>query len=245
MRPAPTLGLVTALLVILSASLGVGSSRAQPSSLTCAQGGDGSGGNFTAHAGLGVRVRTLRFDGVEATIKPLRSASGLTGCERIGGLIGIGSTVAGTYLVLDLYAQARLPTGFVSHYQWAKGGPYYYVAPARVTGFPSSAGRAHTLRLTRLRASSTWLVEVDDHVVDHVELPGSKRGLPMPRALLYASNRDGRLNRGSFRFTRVRALPTGGQTWVRFPHGKTWLYTDHPKYTYVGLSNTSFIAKNR
>jgi hypothetical protein len=114
MRTAPVLGLVIALLVILGATLGVGSGRAQPSSSTCAQGGDGSGGSFTAHAGLGVHVRTLKFDGVEATIKPLRSASGLTGCERIGGLVGIGSTVAGTYLVLDLYAQARLPTGFRS-----------------------------------------------------------------------------------------------------------------------------------
>src|SRR5262245_48099634 len=123
MRAAPTLGLVIALLVIAGASLGVGSGRAQPSASTCAQGGDGSSGNFTAHAGLGVHVRTLRFDGVEATIKPLRSASGLSGCERLGALAGIGSTVAGTYLVVDLYAQARLPTGFVSHYQWAKGGP--------------------------------------------------------------------------------------------------------------------------
>jgi hypothetical protein len=245
MRTAPVLGLVIALLVILGATLGVGSGRAQPSSSACAQGGGGSGGNFTAHAGLGVRVRTIRFDGVEATIKPLRSASGLTGCERIGGLIGIGSTVAGTYLVLDLYSQARLPTGFVSHYQWAKGGPYYYVAPTRVPGFPSSAGHAHTLRITRLPTSSRWLLQVDNHTVDYIDLPGSNRGLPMPRALLYASNRDGRLNRGSFRFTRVRALPAGGQTWARFPHGKTWLYTDHPKYTYVGLSKTSFIAKNR
>ena len=67
----------------------------------------------------------------------------------------------------------------------------------------------------------------------------------MPRALLYASNRDGNLNRGSFRFTNVRALPAGGRTWERFPHGKTWLYTDHPKYTYVGLGTTSFIAKSR
>lgn len=245
MRAAPTLGLVIALLVIAGASLGVGSGRAQPSASTCAQGGDGSSGNFTAHAGLGVHVRTLRFDGVEATIKPLRSASGLSGCERLGALAGIGSTVAGTYLVVDLYAQARLPTGFVSHYQWAKGGPYYYVAPASVPGFPSGAGHVHTLRLTRLRPSSTWLVEVDDHIVDRIVLPGSSRGLPMPRTLLYASNRDGRLNRGSFRFTQVHALPAGGQTWSRFPHGKTWLYTDHPKYTYVGLSKTSFIAKNR
>jgi hypothetical protein len=154
MRAAPTLGLVIGLLVIVGASLGVGSGHAQSSS--CAQDGNGASGNFTAHAGLGVHVRTLRFDGVEATIKPLRSASGLTGCERIGGLIGIGSTVAGTYLVLDLYAQARLPTEFVSHYQWAKGGPYYYVAPTRVPGFPSSAGHAHTLRITRLPTSSRW-----------------------------------------------------------------------------------------
>jgi hypothetical protein len=245
MRTTPTLGFVTALLVIVGAILGVSSGRAQPSASTCAQGANESRGNFTAHAGLGVRVRTLRFDGVEATIKPLRSASGLTGCERIGGLVGIGSTVAGTYLVLDLYSQARLPTGFVSHYQWAKGGPYWYVAPARVSGLPSSAGRAHTLRLTRLRPTSTWLVEVDNHVVHHIELPGSNRGLPMPRALLYASNQDGRINRGSFRFTHVHALPAGGQTWTRFPHGKTWLYTDHPKYMYVDLGATSFIAKNR
>jgi hypothetical protein len=132
-----------------------------------------------------------------------------TGCERIGGLVGIGSS-AGTYLVLDLYSQARLPTGFVSHYQWANGGPYYYVAPARVTGLPSSAGREHILRVTRLRPSSTWLVEVDNHVVDHIELPGSSRGLPMPTALLYASNQDGRLNRGLFRFTQVHALAAGG-----------------------------------
>jgi hypothetical protein len=245
MRTAPTLALVIALLVIVGATLGVGSGRAQPSASTCAATGDGGRGNFTAHAGLGVRVRTLRFDGVEATIKPLRSASGLTGCERIGGLIGIGSTVAGTYLVLDLYAQARLPTGFVSHYQWAKGGPYYYVAPTRVPGFPSSAGHAHTLRITRLPTSSRWLLQADNQTVDYIDLPGSNRGLPMPRALLYASNKDGRLNRGSFRFTHVRALPAGGQTWTRFPHGKTWLYTDHPKYTYVKLSHTSFIAKNR
>jgi hypothetical protein len=147
--------------------------------------------------------------------------------------------------VLDLYAQARLPSRFVSHYQWAKGGPYYYVAPARVPGLPSTARHAHTLRIARLRPSSTWLVEVDNHVVDHIDLPGSNRGLPMPRALLYASNQDGKLNRGSFRFTHVHALPAGGQTWTRFPHGKTWLYTTHPKYTYVDLSNTSFIAKNR
>src|SRR5262245_48099632 len=126
-----------------------------------------------------------------------------------------------------------------------EGRPYYYVAPANVPGFPSGAGHVHTLRLTRLRPSSTWLVEVDDHIVDRIVLPGSSRGLPMPRTLLYASNRDGRLNRGSFRFTQVHALPAGGQTWSRFPHGKTWLYTDHPKYTYVGLSKTSFIAKNR
>ncbi len=245
MRTAPTIGLVTALLVIASATLAVGSGRAQPSSSTCAQDQNGSRGNFTAHAGLGVHVRTLRFDGVEATIKPLRSASGLTGCERIGGLVGIGSTKTGTYLVLDLYAQARLPTGWFSHYQWAKGGPYYYEAPVVVPGLPSSAGRPHTLRITRLRPSSTWLVEVDNHVVDHIELPGSNRGLPMPRALLYASNRDGKLNRGSLRFTQVHALPAGGQTWTRFPHGKTWLYTDHPKYTYVDLSATSFIAKSR
>jgi hypothetical protein len=244
MRTAPTLGLVIALLVIVGATLGVGSVRAQPSASTCAQDGNESRGNFTAHAGLGVHVRTLRFDGVKATIKPLRSASGLSGCERLGGLVGIGSST-GTYLVLDLYAQARLRSGFVSHYQWAKGGPYYYVAPARVPGLPSSAGRAHTLRITRLRPSSTWLVEVDNHVVDHIDLPGSNRGLPMPRALLYASNRDGKLNRGSLRFTRVRALPVGGRTWTRFPHGKTWLYTDHPKYTYVELSSTSFIAKSR
>ena len=123
MRTTPTVGLVTALLVTVSATLGVGSGHAQPSSSTCAQGGDGSGGNFTAHAGLGVRVRTLRFDGVEATIKPLRGASGLSGCERLGGLVGIGSTAQGTYLVLDLYAQARLPNGFVSHYQMGEGRP--------------------------------------------------------------------------------------------------------------------------
>jgi hypothetical protein len=245
MRTAPTLGLVIALLVIVGATVGVGSGRAQPSASTCAATGDGGRGNFTAHAGLGVHVRTLRFDGVEATIKPLRSASGLSGCERLGGLVGIGSTKTGTYLVLDLYAQARLPTGWFSHYQWAKGGPYYYVAPAVVPGLPSSAGRAHTLRITRRRPSSTWLVEVDNHVVDHIDLPGSNRGLPMPRGLLYASNRDGKLNRGSLRFTHVHALPAGGQTWTRFPHGKTWLYTDHPKYTYVKLSHTSFIAKNR
>ena len=244
MRTAPTLGLLTALLVILGATLGVASGRAQPSASTCAQDGNGSRGSFTAHAGLGVHVRTLRFDGVEATITPLRSASGLSGCERIGGLVGIGS-VGQSYLVLDLYAQARLPSGFVSHYQWAKGDPYYYVAPARVPGLPSTARHAHTLRIARLRPSSTWLVEVDNHVVDHVDLPGSNRGLPMPRALLYASNEDGKLNRGSFRFTHVHALPAGGQTWTRFPHGKTWLYTTHPKYTWVDLSNTSFIAKNR
>jgi hypothetical protein len=88
-------------------------------------------------------------------------------------------------------------------------------------------------------------LQVDNHTVDYIDLPGSNRGLPVPRALLYATNKDGRLNRGSFRFTHVRALPAGGQTWARFPHGKTWLYTTHPKYTYVGLSNTSFIAKNR
>jgi hypothetical protein len=244
MRTTPTLGLVTALLVIVGATLGVGSGRAQPSASTCAQDENGSRGNFTAHAGLGVHVRTLRFDGVEATITPLRSASGLSGCERLGGLVGIGSS-GQTYLVLDLYAQARLPSGFVSHYQWAKGGPYYYVAPARVPGLPSTARHAHTLRLARLRPSSTWLVEVDNHVVDHIDLPGSNRGLPMPRALLYASNQDGKLNRGSFRFTHVHALPAGGQTWTRFPHGKTWLYTTHPKYTYVDLGSTSFIAKNR
>ena len=146
---------------------------------------------------------------------------------------------------MDLYAQALLPTGFFSHYQWAKGGPYYYEAPTRVPGFPSGAGHAHTLRITRLPTSSRWLLQVDNHTVDYIDLPRSNRGLPMPRALLYASNKDGRLNRGSFRFTGVRALPAGGQTWARFPHGKTWLYTDHPKYTYVGLSKTSFIAKNR
>ena len=77
----------------------------------------------------------------------------------------------------------------------------------------------------RARGSS----QVDNHVVDHIDLPGSNRGLPMPRALLYASNQDGKLNRGSLRFTSVRALPAGGQTWTRFPHGKTWLYTDHPQ----------------
>jgi hypothetical protein len=245
MRKAPTLGLVIALLVIVGATLGVGSGRAQPSTSTCAQAGSGSGGTFTAHAGLGVHVRTLRFDGVEATITPLRSASGLSGCERIGGLVGIGSSAQQTYLVLDLYAQARSPNGFVSHYQFAKGGPYYYVAPVRVSGLPSTARTAHTLRIARLRPSSTWLVEVDDHVVGRIDLPGSHRGLPMPRALLSASNRDGKLNRGSFRFTRVHVLPAGGQTWTRFPHGKTWLYTDHSKYTYVKLSNTSFIAKSR
>jgi hypothetical protein len=246
MRTNPALGLVIGLLVIVGATLGVGSGRAQPSaSSTCAQDANGGKGNFTAHAGLGVHVRTLRFDGVEATITPLRAATGLSGCERLGGLVGIGSTVAGTYLVLDLYAQARLPNGFVSHIQWAKGGPYYYVAPALVRGLPSRAGRAHTLRITRLRGSSTWLVEVDNHVVDHIDLPGSNRGLPMPRALLYASNQDGKLNRGSLRFTNVRALPAGDKTWKRFPHGKTWLYTDHPKYKYVDLGKTSFIAKNR
>jgi hypothetical protein len=188
-------------------------------------------------------VRTLRFDGVEATITPLKNASGLSGCERLGGLVGIGSSVRQVYLTADLYAQARLPSGFVSHYQWAKGGPYYYVA--RVPGLPSTARHAHVLRLSRLRPSSTWLVEVDNHVVDHVDLPGSNKGLPMPRALLYASNEDGKLNRGSFRFTQVHALPVGGRTWTRFPHGKTRLYTDHPKYTWVALSHTSFIAKNR
>jgi hypothetical protein len=243
-RTTPTLGLVTALLVIVGATLGVGSGRAQSSISTCAQDENGSRGNFTAHAGLGVHVRTLRFDGVEATITPLRSASGLSGCERLGGLVGIGS-VGQSYLVLDLYAQARLPSGFVSHYQWAKGGPYYYVAPARVPGLPSTVRHAHTLRIARLRPSSSWLVEVDNHVVDHIDLPGSNRGLPMPRALLYASNEDGKLNRGSFRFTHVHALPAGGQTWTRFPHGKTWLYTTHPKYTWVKLSHTSFIAKSR
>ena len=239
------LGLLVALLVIVGATFSVGSGRAQSSASTCAQDGNGGGGNFTAHAGLGVHVRTLRFDGVEATITPLRGASGLSGCERLGGLVGIGSTVAGTYLVVDLYAQARRPGRFVSHYQWAKGGPYWYVAPALVPGLPSGARHAHTLRITRLRSSSTWLVEVDNHVVDHIDLPGSNRGLPMPRALLYASNQDGKLNRGSLRFTNVRALPARGQTWTRFPHGKTWLYTDHPKYTYVDLGTTSFIAKNR
>jgi hypothetical protein len=245
MRTAPTLGLVIALLVIVAATLGVGSGRAQPSTSTCAQAASGSGGTFTAHAGLGVHVRTLRFDGVEATITPLRSASGLSGCERIGGLVGIGSSEQQTYLVLDLYAQARRPSGFVSHYQWAKGGPYYYVAPARLSGLPSAARHAHTLRIARLRPSSTWLVEVDNHIIGRIDLPGPNRGLPMPRALLYASNRDGKLNRGSFRFTRVRALPVGGRTWTRFPHGKTWLYTTHSKYTYVKLSNTGFIAKSR
>ena len=245
MRTTPTLGLVTALLVIVGATLGVGSGQAQPSASSCAQDAKSrSRGNFTAHAGLGVRVRALRFDGVEATITPLKSASGLSGCERLGGLVGIGSS-SQTYLVLDLYAQARLPSRFVSHYQWAKGGPYFYVAPAVVPGLPSTARHAHTLRIARLRPSSTWLVEVDNHVVDHIDLPGSNRGLPMPRALLYSSNRDGRLNRGSIRFTQVRALPAGRQTWTRFPHGKTWLYTTHPKYTYVKLGNTSFIAKNR
>ena len=244
MRTTP-LGLVTALLVIVgAATLGVGSGRAQFSASSCAQDANGSRGNFTAHAALGVHVRTLRFDGVEATLTPLRSASGLSGCERLGGLVGIGSSEQ-TYLVLDLYAQARLPNGFVSHYQWAKGGPYYYVAPSRVPGLPSTAGHAHTLRIARLPTSSRWLLQVDHHTYDYIDLPGSNRGLPMPRALLYASNKDGRLNRGSFRFTGVRALPAGGETWARFPHGKTWLYTDHPKYTYVGLSKTSFIAKNR
>jgi len=245
MRTIPALGLVTALVVLVAATLGVGSSRAQSSGSTCARDENGSRGNFTAHAGLGVHVRTLRFDGVEATITPLRGASGLSGCERLGGLVGIGSTQAGTYLVLDLYAQARLPNRFVSHIQWAKGGPYYYVAPALAPGFPSPARHAHTLRLARLRPSSTWLVEVDNHVVDHIDLPGSSRGLPMPRALLYASNQDGRLNRGSIRFTQVHALSVGSDTWARFPHGKTWLYTDHPRYTYVGLGKTGFIAKNR
>jgi hypothetical protein len=65
-----------------------------------------------------------------------------------------------------------------------------------------------------------------------------------PHALLYANNQDGKLNRGSFRFTQVHALPVGGQTWTRFPHGKTWFYTDHPKYMWVKLSHTSFIAKS-
>lgn len=242
MRPAPMLGLVTAVLVIVGASLGVGSGHAQ--SLSCAQDLNGASGNFTAHAGLGVRVRTLRFDGVEATITPLRGVSGLSGCERLGGLVGIGSTAQRTYLVLDLYAQARLPSRFVSHYQWAKGGPYYYVAPTRVPGFPSSAGQAHKLRISRLPTSSRWLLQVDNQTVDYIDLPGSNRGLPLPRALLYASNKDGNLNRGSIRFTHVRALPAGRHTWARFPHGKTWLYTDHPKYTYVDLGATSFIAKS-
>jgi len=238
-------GLLVALLVIVGATLGVGSSRAQPSASTCTQDGNGAKGNFTAHAGLGVHVRALRFDGVQATITPLRGATGLRGCETLGGLVGIGSTVAGTYLVVELYAQSRSPSRFVSEYQWAKGGPYWYFAPVFVPGLPSGAGHAHTLLITRLRSSSTWIVEVDNHVVAHVDLPGSSRGLPMPRALLYASNEGGKLNRGSLRFTNVRALPAGGQTWTRFPHGKTWLYTDHPKYTYVSLSKTSFIAKSR
>ena len=244
MRRTQLLGLVVALLVIVGATLGVGSGRAQSSASTCAQDANGARGNFTAHAGLGVHVRTLRFDGVEATITPLRGASGLTGCERLGGLVGIGSS-GGSYLVLDLYAQARLQNGFVSHYQWSTGGPLYYVAPTRVPGFPSAARRAHTLRISRLPTSSRWLLQVDNQTVDYIDLPGSSRGLPLPRALLYASNQDGNLNRGSIRFTDVRALPTGGQAWKRFPHGKTWLYTDHPKYTYVALGSTSFIAKNR
>jgi hypothetical protein len=246
MRTVPTIGLLSALLLIVGSVLGVGSGRAQGSASTCAQNENGSRGDFTAHAGLGVHVRTLRFDGVEATLTPLKRASGLSGCERLGGLVGIGSTAQGTYLVLDLYARARFPARFISHYQWAKGGPYYYVAPAIVSGLPSAAGQEHTLRIARLRESSTWLVDVDGHVLDHVDLPGSNRGLPMPRALLYASNQDGRLNRGSIRFTHVRALPAGGQTWTRFPHGKTWLYTTHPKqYKYLHLSNTSFVAKSR
>src|SRR5262245_15761379 len=143
MRAAPTLGLVIALLVIAGTSLGVGSGRAQPSASTWAQGGDGSSGNFTAHAGLGVHVRTLRFDGAEATIKPLRSASGLSGCERLGALVGIGSTVAGTYLVVDLYAQARLPTGFILHYQFTKRHLYIQVTVANVTGLRSIAVNVH------------------------------------------------------------------------------------------------------
>ena len=246
MRTTPTLGLVTALLVIVgAATLGVGSGRAQGSASTCAQDENGSRGNFTAHVGLGVHVPKLRFDGVEATITPLKSASGLSGCERLGGLVGIGSTAQGTYLVLDLYAQARLPSGFVSHYQWAKGGPYYYVAPARVPGLPSTAGHAHTLRIARLPTSSRWLLQVDHHTVDYIDLPGSNRGLPMPRALLYASNKDGRITAGHSASPTSMLCRLEGRPGRVSRTARRGCTPTHPKYKYVGLSNTSFIAKNR
>jgi hypothetical protein len=233
-----------ALLVILGASLGTESSQAKPSAAACTADGNGSGGPTVAHAGLGVVRRQLKFDGVEATITPQRSATGLSGCDKLGALVAIGT--GQVYLVAELYAHARLPDGFVSRYQWSNGGPYYYVAPAIVPSLPSTMRHAHVLRLVRARPSTSWRVEVDGHVVNRIHLPGSSRGLTMPRALLYAVNRQQPLNRGSFRFDEVLVLPAGSRSWTTFPHGKSWLYTDHTKYTYVNLpGRRSFIAKSR
>jgi hypothetical protein len=244
MRTGPVLGAaLLALLIILAASLGAESSQAKPSAATCTADGSG-GGPSVAHAGLGVVKRRLRFDGVEATITPQRSATGLSGCDKLGALVAIGT--GQVYLLAELYAHARLPDGFVSRYQWAKGGPYYYVAPAVVPSLPSTMRHAHVLRLVRDRPSTSWRVEVDGHLVNRINLPGSSRGLMMPRSLLYAINRQRPLNRGSFRFDEVLVLPAGMRSWTTFPHGKSWLYTDHAKYTYVDLpGRRSFIAKSR
>jgi hypothetical protein len=244
MRTAPVLGAaLLALLVILAASLGVESGRAQWAASTCTESGKESAGGFVAQAGLGVKTPRLLYDGVKATVTPLTRATGLSGCEKTAGLVAIGES--GRLLYAMVYAHSRLPGKFVPKYGWATGG-YMYSRPALAPGIPWNVRTSHTLRLVRVRPSYHWLVYVDGAIMNRIVLPGSERGLALPRALIYADNRDSRLNRGSFRFDRVLVRPVGSRRWTQFPRGKTWLYTDHAKYTYVKLPvRTSFIAKSR
>ncbi|MGH2921295.1 MAG: hypothetical protein ACRDKU_04425 [Gaiellaceae bacterium] len=231
---APLVGMA----MLAFAAISIEPSRAEPVT-NCAN----EGPRFIAQAGIGVRSTEPLYDGVQATVTPLTRASGLSGCEKIAGIVAIGRSR--NFLIASVYAHARLPGKFVPKYEWMQNGNFYG-SPAVLPGVPWAAQSSHTLRLTRVRSSSTWSVEIDGTLVRRASLPGSQRGLALPKALLVADNHDRQLNRGSFRFDNVLVRPAGAHRWAQFPRGNTWLYTDHASYMYVKLPvRTSFIAKSR
>jgi hypothetical protein len=237
----PIAAAVVVLALISSGRISTESAGAQPVT-TCSE--SSARPPSFAMAGLTVNTPKPLYDGVEATVTPLSAASGLAECEEIGGLVAIGTSSA-NLLFVQLYAHSRLPGKFVTKYQWATRGQWH-VAPAFARGIPWSARTSHVLRLRRVRPSFHWLVEVDGQIMNRIKLPGTQRGLAVPRALLFADNHDDHLNRGSFRFDGVRLRSVTSDRWSEFPRGKTWLYTEHRSYVYVKLPRrTSFIVKSR